>query len=220
MTLEEQIVTAWIQQNACETTLRIGIQNYIASKGEIMPDDMFWEIVAVLKARIEEDQNQGHDIENGVNNFFCDNWQDANLIDFTKTYDEKIRTLHRNEELWERMDMSDDSWHDFCDSVILNGRECYEALGTKIRDYIAWNESNYKYSEMYISTLLHDKITGWLPSELNHTDVGEENNPLESLLSKENRSLKSEVLKLKRLLVKNKKELTKVLDSINVEVYS
>jgi hypothetical protein len=125
--------------------------------GKISDED-FWETIEYLRYQIENQPTTESATHNLRVSFLETN---KDFIAFYKEYDKKVKIVSSLQTLWEEMDISDDSWSDFCDSIILN-KKAYGLItaGTRPRNigHERFNELVEGWEELYILHNLKEQV--------------------------------------------------------------
>lgn len=120
------------QKNDLDTKTYCLISSEI-EEAEELDDDLFWELVDVVRNRIA--RQGGHSvlkggIENGLRDIQEEHGMDV-MLQFIRTYDRKCALISNH--LWDDAQMGDDSWNDFCDAAPMQGRGVFEGFMNRER---------------------------------------------------------------------------------------
>jgi hypothetical protein len=139
--------------------------------GKISDGD-FWESIDYLAKQLAFCESVESATHNLRVSFLGTN---KDFIAFYKEYDKKVTIIEGLETLWDEMEVGDDSWRDFCDSIILN-KKAYGLItaGTRPRNigHERFNELVKGWEELYILHNLKEQVDIYITT--NQDDLIEE----------------------------------------------
>jgi hypothetical protein len=135
-----------------------------------LPEKRFWELVKKLKGELGSTAQKklDWDTKRAVHNFYCYNFTQnlMEMVQFVKTYDDKVCELYQNKDLAENIEgCGDDSFGDTLDSYPLYGQKRFKRAIEKGNPYQTMEQLEEKdynaiyQGENYICMSLRNHLT-------------------------------------------------------------